>query len=368
MFQPGRNRSTTKSVAGLLLAVMATLLAACGAPPPVGKPRVAFLQGPELVDPNFCRSSATCRLGDVNGDSKTDLIAIGLGVQVHLGGTSGSQVWLEGFCTILDRCDVGDFNGDGKTDLIRFAANLADPNLAGRAYVALSTGTSFAPPTLWGSLRCQAGMTCVVGEFNTNPVDSPRRDDVAVFFRSKYTDQREGDVFVYASNGTTFSPGTKVHEGFCYEQDICMAANIGAASQDDLIAIVRSPRTGLQIGDVLVAEGQGTTYALPRELISEACPATATCVFTGMGDSSHQSLAVFLQNTYNDVRRNDVLIARNTNGQLGPLELGHEDFCRHGEICLPGRDPIYVLYSFTRDALPGDATGDVKVLWFLQLL
>jgi hypothetical protein len=83
--------------------------------------------------------------GDVNGDGKADVIAVNQNnVYVMLSSGSGfgtPQLWFDGDFYGTHTTSVGDFNGDGKADLV--AVN------DGNVYVMLSNGTSFTSPTLW---------------------------------------------------------------------------------------------------------------------------------------------------------------------------------------------------------------------------
>ena len=85
------------------------------------------------------------RVGDFNGDGKTDVLYIAEGsgaLYVNLSGstsTSGLSYWGafgDGSWVILARYQIGDFNGDGKADVMWVGNDT-------RLYVALSTGTQW---------------------------------------------------------------------------------------------------------------------------------------------------------------------------------------------------------------------------------
>ena len=96
--------------------------------------------GPWLT--GWTTSPQWSRVGDFNGDGKSDLIvheggdrfAVAISDGSRLVGAPGSSVWLTGWASNAN-AQVGDFNGDGKSDLIL-------PNTANGAWhVALSNGT-----------------------------------------------------------------------------------------------------------------------------------------------------------------------------------------------------------------------------------
>ena len=90
-------------------------------------------------------------LGDVNGDGKDDLVGFGFdGVYIALSTGSGFGAvgkWTSAFdlshgWTVSQYVrTVGDINGDGKADLTGFGSN--------GVYIALSTGSGFAPVDRW---------------------------------------------------------------------------------------------------------------------------------------------------------------------------------------------------------------------------
>ncbi len=141
-------------------------------------------------------------VADVNGDGKADIVGIsGAGIRVALStGTSfnPSTIWTTDFSysagwTSLDihPRTVADVNGDGKADMIGFAG--------GGTYVALSTGSSFAPMTMWTSdFAYVGGWTSQ----NTYPrsvadVNGDGKADVIGF--------AAGGTYVALSTGSSFS-------------------------------------------------------------------------------------------------------------------------------------------------------------------
>lgn len=85
-------------------------------------------------------------LGDINGDGRSDLAALGSAeniARIHLGGNAGEfSVDVPGTYTIIGGSGVGDFNGDGYAD---FALSLGDANTS-RTFVVL--GKESFPTTI----------------------------------------------------------------------------------------------------------------------------------------------------------------------------------------------------------------------------
>jgi len=101
---------------------------------------------------------ATIQTGDVNGDGKSDLIAMGLGGYVFVGASTGAAFTTTRWSTWSASTDwrllqAGDFNGDGKTDLLGFG-------IGGYVWVGLSTGTTFNT-TLWGKWGASSGWSTI---------------------------------------------------------------------------------------------------------------------------------------------------------------------------------------------------------------
>ncbi len=111
-------------------------------------------------------------VADVNGDGKADFIAFVHGdgqsagsanVYVALSTGAGFQypqqpVWNAGFCIAEQVCKVADVNGDGKADLIVFTPRL------GLVWVSLSTGASFGANAVWNRYFCLVGEVCETGD------------------------------------------------------------------------------------------------------------------------------------------------------------------------------------------------------------
>ncbi|MBA3313812.1 MAG: VCBS repeat-containing protein [Planctomycetaceae bacterium] len=130
---------------------------------------------------------------DVNGDGKADLLGRSGSdwyVAVSNGTTFSNTTKWAGWSTAVAWADyrVGDFNGDGKTDIIARHSN-------GNWFVASSTGTTFGPASVWGTWNGTANWQDVrVGDFNGDG-----NADIA--------GRLNGNWYVSTSTGSAFNAG-----------------------------------------------------------------------------------------------------------------------------------------------------------------
>src|SRR5439155_427520 len=130
---------------------------------------------------SFCLGAATCKIGDFNGDGKSDIVTfvrssvtgkhagdvlVALSDGTEFLPQGNAPIWKKSFCTGAEVCDVGDFNGDGKDDIILFKRSSATGKDAGDVLVALSDGTQFGPATVWHDFFCISTEQCAVGDFD----------------------------------------------------------------------------------------------------------------------------------------------------------------------------------------------------------
>ncbi|OMJ91139.1 hypothetical protein SteCoe_6403 [Stentor coeruleus] len=138
---------------------------------------------------------------DVNGDGKGDIIGISSSNNVRVALSTGtgfapSTIWLNynyGKNFNLYPIFCADVNGDKKADLVSFLAN--------GVYVSLSTGTNFTTPTLWNT---GYSVDSTWDNFNGVPrmladVDGDGKADIIGFASSR--------VIVSFSDGNSFGPG-----------------------------------------------------------------------------------------------------------------------------------------------------------------
>nr|WP_240032760.1 VCBS repeat-containing protein [Micromonospora globbae] len=143
---------------------------------------------------------------------------------------------------------TGDFNGDDKDDIVTFThGTLAD------VYVALSTGTSFAPSGKWHDWFAPHAEVPAVGDVNGDGLD-----DIVTF-----THDAAADVYVALSTGTGFT-GTAVkwHEYFSIPGEHPALGDVNGDGKDDIITFTQGPATA---SDVIVALSTGTTFGNPQK-------------------------------------------------------------------------------------------------------
>ncbi|MBF8191785.1 N-acetylmuramoyl-L-alanine amidase [Nonomuraea sp. K274] len=154
----------------------------------------------------FAPSGETPYTGDFDGDGKDDVVAFthGANSDVYVATSTGTSFgagakWQDWFAVSGEVPAVGDFDGDGKDDIVTFTRGTnAD------VFVALSTGTSFGTAGRWHDFFAPGVEFPAVGD-----VDGDGKDDLIVF-----TQGSTADVYVALSTGTSFAPAVKVHDWF----------------------------------------------------------------------------------------------------------------------------------------------------------
>ncbi|MFI5958170.1 FG-GAP repeat domain-containing protein [Cryptosporangium sp. NPDC051539] len=155
----------------------------------------------DLWSSSFAFWSQIPLAGDFDGDGKSDVAAFARGdkpsvtVALSTGRSfAPAQEWLTPFAPGSAIPAVGDVNGDGRDDVLAFARGPA-PTVT----VALSTGGSFSPPTVWHTSFAGADAVPAVAD-----VDGDGKDDVVSFSRG-----RSARVEVALSTGASFGPAAR---------------------------------------------------------------------------------------------------------------------------------------------------------------
>ncbi|MER6949580.1 VCBS repeat-containing protein [Nonomuraea sp. NPDC000554] len=187
-------------------------------------------------------------VGDFNGDGKDDIVTFtrGANADVYVAtstgtGFTGGAKWHDFFALNGEFPAVGDVNGDGKDDLIVFTqGTTAD------VYVALSTGTSFAPATKVHDHFAPAGEQPRVGDFNGDG-----KADIATF-----TSDDLADVYVALSDGAGFGPGMKWNDFFAPGGEFPYTGDYDGDGKDDIVTFTKN-----ELADVYVSLSTGTSFA-----------------------------------------------------------------------------------------------------------
>ena len=197
----------------------------------------------------FCYGREVCEVGDVNNDGRVDIVVFtrneaGAG-DVYVAKSNGSkfvgtgQKWHDSFCLNDEICKVGDVNGDGKADVVAFFQG------AGQVFVATSNGSSFVGTgQLWGQSFCWPGQVCDVAD-----VSGDGNADVVAFTRGT-----SADVFVGVATNTEsyatpqFAPAAKWSDSFCSGDQLCRLGDFDGDGRVDVLAAAHDAS-----GDIRVA-------------------------------------------------------------------------------------------------------------------
>jgi hypothetical protein len=239
----------------------------------------------------FCVNDQVCKLGDVNGDGKADLIAftpkasgdVKGDVFVMLTGSNGQpdgvvRKWQDWFCVDNEQCEIADINGDKKADLVAFDHN-------GRVWIALSNGNGFQGSGISGSTNfCYGAQECRVGD-----VDGDGKADVVAFSKG-FTEPYRGDVWLAKSNGSSFVGVGKVHDYFCVDAEQCELTDVNGDGKADLVAFSRS-----KSADVWVAPSVGSSFAAGTKWHDYFCAGNETCLLADINGDKKKDVLAFVK-------------------------------------------------------------------------
>ena len=161
---------------------------------------------------------------------------------------------------------AGDANGDGRKDLILFART------EGKVYVALSTGQSFAPPTVWHPFFAVSTYERPrVGDFNGDG-----RADIITFATDSPT--ARGDVYAAMSTGSSFGASSaKWHDWFSVDPaQLLGIGDFDGDGKDDMATFMPPPS-----GQVYVVYSQGVGMSQNVEYAKDVAGDSMDVPFVG---------------------------------------------------------------------------------------
>ncbi len=268
-------------------------------------------------------------------------------------------MWHAFFCIDDEVCRVGDVNGDGRDDIVTFVRSTKGTDADGDVIVALSDGSRFGQSQVWHPFFCIGAETCDLADVNGDG-----RDDIVTFVRSTQAGDAEGDVFVALSDGTSFGQSQVWHPFFCIGAETCALGDVNGDGRDDIVAFVGSTQPGDAAGDVFAAVSTGNGFGQSSVWHEFFCIGDETCVVAEVDGNGVADIVTFVRSTQPGDAEGDVFVAFSGGDLFSQSFVWHEFFCITQEVCAAGdvngdgRDDIV---AFVRSTQPGDAIGDVFV-------
>ena len=261
-------------------------------------------------------------VGDFDGNGLDDVASFSRGVygQVHVAASNGSKFvntggpWISNFALGHAIPQVGDFNGDGRSDVASFTSGDG-------VWVALSTGSSFAPPRRWHNIGGDESLVPVIGDFDGDGVDD-----------ASWVDYSSSFVLVALSDGVRFDAQVMPAWSQVGSGGHAAAGDVDRDGADDFVAFAGSAG-----GDVVVKSWDGTALAQTRTWHEDFGAAGEV---VGMGDFNGDGcsdLAAFTRGT-----SADVMVARSFHGlqefcfRSSSAAKWHDNFAPGSEVTAPG--------------------------------
>ena len=207
---------------------------------------VGRFAAPQPAGEAWCPDLRSCRLADVDGDQRADLIPVravlgagGAPPQVLLATQATPAAFSEMTrvpqeCLSGDVCEAGDVDADGRANLVIFLRGQFGRPGTGRVLVARAATGRFETAQRWHHFFCVEEEDCKVGD-----VDGDRRADIVAFAK----ENRPGDkrIQIAFSTGSDFrmEPQATSDVRLCAKGQVCTLADVNGDRWHDFVVFGR---------------------------------------------------------------------------------------------------------------------------------
>jgi hypothetical protein len=235
---------------------------------------------------------------DVTGDGRADLIAVERAADPGRAGNIWVAVAEQGrfgaprmagtaWCPGDDACRLADVDGDGRADLIPVR------QAAGAGAVRPMVLSSSRTPPVFEELApvaqaCLAGDVCEAAD-----VDGDKRADLVVFTRGKAGVPGAGGVLVTRAGLSGFGDAGIWHSGFCVEEEDCHVGDVDGDGRADIIVLAKENRPGDHTLRVAFSTGDGFREDGQPSAGPPVCGRGDICAVADVDGDRKQDVVVF---------------------------------------------------------------------------
>ncbi len=281
-----------------------------------------FITPQSIANEIFCLDGEICGVGDFNGDGKDDIVAFAyqegngtvfVGLANNSAKFESGKAWHNIFCLPDELCLVGDVDGDGRDDIVAMGTNMGNV----KTWVALSLGSGFGPAQLWGETMCMSPSVCELADVNGDG-----RDDIVEFMQSDVPIQGDGgisfdpgNVRVALSTGTGFAPKEIWYEGFCvFTEAICTTGDVDGDGDADILMFLRDAEPNLigfdqRQGRVDIAFSDQAKFGDYASQYAIMCTGEEVCAVGDFNGDGKDDIGAFVQSTNDEPEMGDVWVA-----------------------------------------------------------